>query len=134
MNKYLRFLLSISLIVMPWQNLQAAPVSIAITENISFGLLMIGDPSAIEADEKVEVNITGDANTEYSIQFAPIELTGPGGNKITIVLTHDAGSPPMLDGDGLDTFFITATIPAGQLVGKVVGDYSGTAQVTVEYP
>jgi len=134
MNKYLRFLLSISLIVMPWQNLQAAPVSIAITENISFGLLMIGDPSAIEADEKVEVNITGDANTEYSIQFAPIELTGPGGNKITIVLTHDAGSPPMLDGDGLDTFFITATIPAGQLVGKAVGDYSGTAQVTVEYP
>ena len=95
---------------------------------------MVGDPLAVEADEKVEVNITGDADTEYSIQFAPIELTGPGGNKITIVLTHDAGSPPMLDGDGLDSFFITATIPAGQLVGKAVGDYSGTAQVTVEYP
>jgi len=134
MNKYLYFLLYISFVIIPWHNLRAAPVSITINGNISFGLLMVGDPLAVEADEKVEVNITGDADTEYSIQFAPIELTGPGGNKITIVLTHDAGSPPMLDGDGLDSFFITATIPAGQLVGKAVGDYSGTAQVTVEYP
>ncbi len=134
MNKHRYFLLAIMLFIAPLQNLQAAPVSITITENINFGLLMIGVPLAVEADEKVEVNITGDANTEYSIHFAPVELTGPGGNKITVTLTHDAGSPPTLDGGGLDSFFIIATIPAGQLVGKTAGNYSGTAQVTVEYP
>jgi len=134
MNKLLHFLLLLSLCFTPLQHLSAAPLSITIIENVNFGLLIIGEPLAVEADEKVEVQVTGDANSEYSINFAPVELNGPGGNKLTVTLSHDAGSPPTLDGSGSDSFFITATIPAGQLLGKPAGDYSGTAEVTVVYP
>jgi hypothetical protein len=134
MNKILHFLLLLSLCFTPFRHLSAAPISLTITDNISFGLLIIGEPLAVEADEKVEVQVTGDANSEYSIQFAPIELTGPGGDKLTVILSHNAGTPPMLDGDGFDSFFITATIPEGQLIGKASGDYTGTAEVTVIYP
>lgn len=134
MYNFLRVLLFLALIFAPWQGLWAIPLSVTITENISFGLLMIGDPLAVEADDKVEVSVTGDADTEYSIQLAPLELTEPGGNKIIVNFTHDAATPPTLDGAGLNSFFITATIPAGQLLGKAAGNYSGTAVLTVVYP
>ena len=72
MNKLLHFLLLLSLCFTPLQHLSAAPLSITISGNINFGLLIIGEPLAVEADEKVEVQVTGDANSEYSIQFAQL--------------------------------------------------------------
>lgn len=124
-----------------------AAIAISNVSDLAFGTAPAGDaakvvaPGASENAENGSFNVTGQANTAYTISLPAdgtvIMTTGGGGANETIAVDSftsfpAAGANGLLNGSGAQTLFVGAT-RAALGAAQVAGNYTTTYTVTVVY-
>lgn len=124
--------------------LYSKPIKISKTSDLVFGTGAPGDsskqipPGTSENSSNASFQVTGDANTAYSITLpaAPITIkTGNGANSDTIEVSNFQSFPVgngLLNASGSQNLFVGATRAALRLNQKA-GPYTGGFTVTVVY-